>query len=201
MVTFYLVRHGQKEKLIGDPPLSQVGKKQAEHTAKFLKTKQIKFIFTSPFKRTSETASIIAKELGVEVKTDERLRERMNWGDKIGESFEEFISEWQKTDLDRDYQPSHGYSSKESGHRLESFLQDISKGIDDDIILVVTHGGIIGDLLRNVFLEKDLPFVTNEISKARYIEILECSITILKKDKELIPGKIGDISHLPIPLV
>lgn len=201
MVTFYLVRHGQKEKFIGDPPLNEVGKKQARHTAKFLKNKHIQRIYASPFKRTTETADFISKELGLEVGFDDRLRERMNWGDKENEAFEEFIKEWQKTDLDRDYQPYHGFSSRESGRRLESFLNEISKNIQKGSVLIVAHGGIIGDLLRNVFLEKDLPFVVNEISKAKYIEILECSVTIIKKDKELILEKIGDISHLPIPLV
>ncbi len=201
MVTFYLIRHGQKETLIGDPPLSEIGKKQAKHTAKYLKNKQIQRIFASPHKRTKETANIIARELGLSVKLDDRLIERMNWGDKRGESFEEFWDEWQKTDLNRDYQPSHGCSSKESGRRLEFFLHDISSGLNNSVILVVTHGGTIGDLLRNVFSEKDLPLATNEISKARYVEILECSITTIKKDKKFILEKIGDITHLPIPLV
>lgn len=201
MVTFYLIRHGQKEKVMGDPFLTEVGQLQAKYTGKFLKDKGIKQIFASSLKRTFETANIIAKELNLEVKTDDRLRERMNWGDKKAESFEEFWNEWQKTDLNRDYQPIHGYSSKESGRRLESFLQDVSKNLNDEVMLVVTHGGVIGDLLRNVFSEKDLPFVINEASKARYIDILECSITIIKKDKELIVEKIGDISHLSIPLI
>lgn len=196
MVTFYLVRHGQKEKVMGDPHLTQFGKAQAEHTAKFLKDKGIKQIFSGLLNRTSETANIIAKELGLDIKFDDRLRERMNWGDKKGESFEEFWDEWQKADLNRDYQPAHGYSSRESGQRMESFLSDVSKDINNDTFLIVTSGGIIGDLLRNVFLEKDLPLVMNKISKARYLEILECSVTIVKKDKNLILEKTGNISHL-----
>lgn len=197
MVTFYLIRHGQKEVFAGDPPLTRVGKKQAEHTAKFLKNKKIKQIFASSLKRTMETAVIIAKELGLKIKNDGRLRERMNWGDKKGESYEDFWKEWQKTDLDRDYLPTHGRSSKEAGRRMEEFLNDASQDFDNGAILVVTSGGIIGDLLRNVFSEKDLPLVINEDSKARYLEILECSVTIIKKDKDFILEKAGDISHLP----
>jgi broad specificity phosphatase PhoE len=201
MATFYFVRHGQKELIAGDPSLTQIGREQAKHTAKFLKDKQIKQIFTSPLKRAMETAKIIAKELGLKIKTDDRLIERINWGEKKGESFREFWEEWQKTSLDRDYQPSHGYSSRESGRRLEAFLQDILKNSDNDAILIVAHGGIIEDLLFNIFPEKDLPLTSNKISKARYIEILECSATILKKNKDFAIEKIGDISHLPTPLV
>lgn len=202
MVTFYLIRHGQKEGSAGDPHLSKFGKIKTKHTAKFLKDKQIKQIFASPFNRTKETADIIAQELDLKINIDDRLRERMNWGDKKNESYEEFWKEWQKTDLDRDYRPSHGYSSKEAGRRLELFIQDSLKDANsNDAFLIVTHGGIIGDLLRNIFSEKDLPLVINEASKAKYLEILECSITIIKKDKDFVLEKIGDISHLPIPLV
>ncbi|MBI2033471.1 MAG: histidine phosphatase family protein, partial [Candidatus Levybacteria bacterium] len=151
MVTFYLIRHGQKETVMGDPSLSQVGRKQAEYTGKFFKDKKIERIYASPFKRTAETASIISKELNLDIAFDERLRERMNWGSKENETLEDFIKEWQKTDLDRDYQPHHGFSSRESGRRLESFLDEISKELTEGIVLAVTHGGIIGDLLRNVF--------------------------------------------------
>lgn len=196
MVTFYLIRHGQKEGGSGDPSLDKNGQMRTRHTAKFLKNKQISQIFASPFKRAIETADIIAKELGLDMEVDDRLRERMNWGDKEGENYKEFWREWQKTDLDRDYQPSHGYSSRECGRRLKSFLEDVSKNFNNNTILVVTHGGTIGDLLRNVFLEKNLPLITNETSKAMYILIPECSVTILKKNKDFTVEKIGDISHL-----
>jgi broad specificity phosphatase PhoE len=197
MITFYLIRHGQKEGTSGDPSLDKDGKLRAEQTAKFFKDKQIRKIFSSPLKRTRDTAEIIAKELGLKIKTDDRLYERINWGDKEGESYEEFWSEWQKTDLNRDYQPRHGYSSRESGNRMEAFLNDVSNELGSGVVLVVTSGGIIGDLLRNKFPEKDLPLVINEKSKARYMEISECSLTILKKDNNnLALEKIGDVSHL-----
>lgn len=176
--------------------MNKIGETKTKATAKFLKDKQIRQIFASPLNRTRDTANIIAKELGLKIKIDERLRERINWGDKRGESYEEFWAEWQKTDLDRDYQPSHGYSSRESGRRIEELLHEVSQTIDGGAVLAVTSGGIIGDLLRNIFPEKSLPLIINKESKAKYIEILECSITILKKDKDFSVEKIADISHL-----
>jgi broad specificity phosphatase PhoE len=197
MVTFYIIRHGQKEGRSGDPSLDNVGKTKARATAEFLKDKQIKQIFSSPLKRTMDTAKIIAKELGLKVNVDSRLYERLNWGDRKGESYDDFWKEWQKTDLDRDYRPNYGYSSKESGQRLESVLQDIARDSrGNGNFLIVTSGGIIGDLLRNIFPEKILPLKTNETSGAKYIEILECSVTVIKKDKSYILEKIGNISHL-----
>jgi broad specificity phosphatase PhoE len=197
MTTFYLIRHGKKEGVPGNPSLVNSEKSDVKLTAKYLKTKRIKKIFSSPMKRTMETSGIIAKELGLRVMVDKRLRERLNWGDKVGETWEDFWSEWQKTDLDRDYQPSYGYSSREAGKRLQSFMEEISKKCNDKAeILIVTHGGIIGDLLRNIFPIEKLPHKINKISGAKYIEILECSITMLKKDRAYTLEKINNISHL-----
>jgi broad specificity phosphatase PhoE len=67
MVTFYIIRHGQKEGHSGDPALNSIGKIKAKATAKFLKDKQIKQIYASPLSRTMDTANVIAKELGVKV--------------------------------------------------------------------------------------------------------------------------------------
>ena len=38
---FYFIRHGQKEKMMGDPGLTELGRNQAEYTAKFLVDKEI----------------------------------------------------------------------------------------------------------------------------------------------------------------
>lgn len=197
MNLFYLLRHAQKERTPGDPPLTKVGIQQAEVTADYFKNKNIQKIYSSPLKRTLQTAAIITKELSLDVKTDQRLRERMNWGDKKNETFSEFWNEWQKTDLDRKYQPTHGDSSYNAGRRMESFIESMFKIINKGNILVVTHGGVIGDLLRNIFKENDLPLVKNKESQARYIEILECSITILrKKQAKFQLDQVGMISHI-----
>lgn len=199
MKLFYLLRHAQKESLPGDPALTKIGVSQAEITAEYFKNKNIRKVYASPLKRTLQTAAIIVKELSLDVQTDQRLRERMNWGDKENESFEEFMNEWQKTDLDQKYQPTHGDSSYNAGRRMESFVESVSKSINKGNILAVTCGGVIGDLLRNIFKENDLSIVENKKSKARYIEIRECSITILRKEQDKFKlDQVGNISHLPL---
>lgn len=197
MSLFYLVRHAQKESIPGDPSLTKTGIKQAKATVRYFKVKHIDKIYSGPLKRTLQTADIIAKELNLEIQIDQRLRERMNWGDKENETFAQFWDEWQKTDLNRKYQPIHGDSSCNAGKRMESFLRDVSRLSDNKNILVVTSGGVIGDLLRNIFKENDLPLVENKKSKARYINIFECSITILQnKQDQLKLVQVGMTSHL-----
>lgn len=202
MIRFYLIRHGQKEKIFGDPSLTEIGRKQAEITGQFLKNKNIKSIYSSYFKRTLQTAEIIAKELNLKVQIDETLKERMNWGDKKEETFAQFLKEWRKTDIDRNYQPIQGDSSYNSGKRMEVFIQGVIISSANADIVVVTHGGIIGDFLRNIFPEKELPIIIEKETQAKYIEILECSITVFRSEqRKFTLEQVGSIAHLPPPLI
>src|SRR5581483_7219256 len=111
MPTFYLVRHGAKEKVMGDPPLSELGREQAKITGNVLKQHAINSIFSSPLLRAKQTAEIIGEKINLPFAMDQRLVERMNWGDRKKETFEEFWEEWERSSRDRKYQPKHGDSS------------------------------------------------------------------------------------------
>jgi broad specificity phosphatase PhoE len=201
MVTFYLIRHGQKEEALGNPSLTILGKQQAKITAKYLKNKKIKKIYASPRKRTIQTASIIAKELNLQITQDERLKERMIWGGNTKVSFDEFLDEWIKTDLDRSFKPRFGDSSIETGKRMESLINEINLDTNSNVLLV-SHGGAIADFLRNNFSDSELPIVKYKRHDAMFLKILECSITIVEKkvDKFLLK-QVGSIDHLPVPMV
>lgn len=199
MTIFYLIRHGQKEAVPFDPPLTLVGIKQAEVTAEFLKDVQFEEVVASPKQRTKQTAEIIAKPHSIPVNTDERLVERLEW--ENGETFDEFITEWNKTDIDRSYLPKKGMTSKTNGERMKNLLDELANKHRKGNILIVSHGGTIGDLLRNLFTEKAIEHKTEPMSGARYIDILECGITTVRESDgkyELL--RMGDISHLSVPL-
>lgn len=200
MTTFYLIRHGLKESIPPlDPALTTLGVKQAEATADYLKTIPFQRIIASPMKRTKQTAEIIAKEIKLPISTDERLIERMEWEQK--QSLDVFLAEWDKTDKDRSYVPPFGESSINKGKSMKEVIDELVKKYSDGNILIVSHGGAIGDLLRNLLGEENIPHVKNPLSGATYIDILECSITIVEKDKDSFRlKKLGDISHLSIPL-
>jgi len=201
VTTFYLIRHGQKEEALGNPPLTTLGKQQAEITAKHLKDKEIKKIYVSPRKRTIETATIIAKKLDLQIIPDERLKERMIWGGHTEISFEEFLAEWVKTDLNRNFKPRFGDSSIETGKRMESLINEISLDTKDNVLLV-SHGGAIADFLRNNFSDFDLPIVKYKKHDAIFLKILECSVTIVeKKDGKFLLKQVGSIDHLPTPMI
>jgi broad specificity phosphatase PhoE len=76
----YLVRHGQtpwnRDGLFRgrhDVPLSDAGKRQAATTAEFFEEKPVRFLYTSPLRRSVQTASIIAEHVGCPAREHEGL--------------------------------------------------------------------------------------------------------------------------------
>lgn len=200
MLTFYLVRHGAKEAIPFDPPLTQVGLKQAENTASHLLNIPFKEIVSSPKLRARQTAEIIAQSQSLPVVADSRLIERLEW--ESDKSFDDFINEWNKTDLDRTYEPKKGSTSQANGAQMRNIVDELTQKHSEGNILIVSHGGTIGDLLRNLFTEEAIEHVLEPNSGAKYIDLPECSITIIQADNEgfkLI--QTGGISHLSNPLI
>lgn len=194
MLTFYIVRHGNKESVPFDPKLTEAGIQQAEHTAKFFQNIPLKKIVASPKTRTQQTAKIINSLHSLEIVSDERLRERLEW--ENDRTFEQFWEEWDRTDLDRNLTPSKGLSANANGARSKQFLDELSEDITDGNILIVTHGGTIGDLLRNIFPEELMSYKVST-SGAKYIHVSECSITtITKQNGTYSLVSCADISHL-----
>lgn len=196
---FYLIRHGEKQTAPGDPPLSPKGEIQAKLTAKQLSRFPVKAVFTSPMKRTTQTAAEIGNFFNIPVLSTPLLKERVNWGDDPNQSFEEFLAMWKKTSLKRDWLPPVGDSSFQAGKRLELFIDSLNSHPAEHIVLV-THGGIISDFLRNLFdgsfLDDHLPGFSSSWDDSI---IQECSITILGKKKptgkfKLL--KLADTAHL-----
>lgn len=195
MIEFYLVRHGKKEHIAFDPPLTKAGIKQAEKTANALKHIQFSNIYTSPKLRTQQTANIIAQHHSLPVVTDMRLQERMEW--EGTQTFEEFMGEWSKTQINKSYTSTNGTSSLTNGEQMKQYLQEISEQQQEGNILIITHGGTIGDLLRSLFHVEELKHTKEPLSGATYIDIHECSITIIeKKDTTYILRSLADTSHL-----
>ena len=82
MLELYLVRHGQTDlsrenRFCGsiDPPLNDVGQRMAEAFGVAYATKPWDAIYCSPSTRAQQTAAALAARVGVEVITEEGLRE------------------------------------------------------------------------------------------------------------------------------
>lgn len=176
----YLVRHGQKNSNPNDPGLTNLGIKQARQTGKFFKDKKIGKILCSPFQRTLQTAQIIAQITSLNPAVSDDLRERAEWTGNL--SFQKFEIFWIKSSSERSWQPPIGDSSIDAGKRLE---QIITQHKNTQSLVIVTHGGLITDFLRNIVDDKYL--INNffkTIKNLRETNIPNCSITTIKKEDE-----------------
>jgi len=169
VTTIYLVQHGDKERSPGDPGLSELGKRQAAITARWLRGTGLKALYSSPLRRARETAESVGAATGLAVRLDSRLRERLNWDGT--QAFDAFLAEWDRSTKDRDLVLGNGESSRSAGERLRLFLVDLVG--DGGPVAVVSHGGVTVDLLRNLLGDDGLP--------ARLIDdgIPPCAITTL----------------------
>lgn len=183
MTLAYLVQHGEKESLPGDPGLTQLGRHQATCTGRWLRSVGVRALYTSPMRRARETAECIASVTALAVQPDTRLRERLNWDGR--DPWDAFLAVWNRTTRDRDFVPADGASSRQAGARLRTFLA----GLPDrpGPVAAVTHGGITADLLRTLLGDHALPPYLLEAA------IPPCAVTALD-DLDVI--MIASTSHL-----
>lgn len=150
-VEILVVQHGEKIRSAGDPGLTEEGHRQAGAVAAWLAAHRpdIGAIVASPLRRAQETAVPIAEALGLELTTDARIRERMNWDGEERLGLDEFLAEWQRATDDRSYQPAVGDSSSDAAQRFIAALVDLNGG-DAGAVVVVAHGGVTVDALRTI---------------------------------------------------
>ena len=153
MATIYLVQHGDKERLPGDPGLTEPGRDQAAATARWLQGTGLRALYSSPLRRARETAEPIGHATGLAIHVDSRLRERLNWDGS--QTFAAFLTDWDRSTKDRDLTLGNGESSRSAGQRLQGFLAGLAGASGP--VAVVTHGGVTTDLLRNLLGDDGLP--------------------------------------------
>lgn len=196
MLTLYLIRHGQKEKTTPDPSLTELGHEQAKKTAEFLAQKPISKIVASPMLRTQQTAKHIATATGLELHTDVRLKERMDYGDYKETTFNSFVKEWKKATENREYKPQWGDSSLNTGKRIAHLIDELHSGGYQHVVLV-THGGAIADFLKNTFDIDDIVTKLPHVTLRADFDIKECSITtVMTNGSKYELSECHYVSHL-----
>ena len=65
MTTIYVVQHGDKERLPGDPGLTELGRRQAAVTARWLQRMGLQALYSSPLRRARETAESLSRATGL----------------------------------------------------------------------------------------------------------------------------------------
>ena len=153
MTLIYLVQHGDKERLAGDPGLTELGSDQAGAAARWLQGAGLQGLFSSPLRRARETAAAIAAATGLPVQLDSRLRERWNWDGT--QTFDSFLADWDRSTQDRDFTLSNGESSRSAGVRMRAFVAGLWGRPGP--VAAVSHAGVTTDLLRTLLGDEALP--------------------------------------------
>jgi broad specificity phosphatase PhoE len=153
-VKIIVVRHaqaeGNREGLImgrTDSPLTDLGIKQAQDLVDKLKGYNIREILCSPQLRAIETITPFAESAKLKIQIDDRLME-IGCGSLEGKTvsdvnnilsypFEDLLDEY-----NYDLYPYGGESSEEIRKRVQSLIDEVTKGSGETTALV-THGGIV----------------------------------------------------------
>ncbi len=167
---FYLVRHGETKwnvegKIQGhaDSLLTKEGISQAEQAAKQFKNHQFAAAFSSDLLRAKRTGEIIAAEHKLVVESTHLLREK-SYGKFAGIQFEDFkkrlrkqISELRKLSEEQKFKHSL-HKELESDEavmmRALTFLRQVALAYQGKEVLVVTHRGILRNLLIHLGLAR-----------------------------------------------
>ena len=182
MLKFVLVRHGltewnQEGRYLGssDVGLSEQGKIQAALLAPALDNFPIDVIYSSPLKRSVETAKQTGEHLGIEVTIDDRLRE-LNFGIFEGLTFQQaqgnYPDQMRRWLDDYNQPPENGETISSLVERVSGFLKDTIVSNEGKCVLVFSHGGVLREILRqSLDLKKDQHWAF-EIAPAGITELI-----------------------------
>ena len=201
MLHLMLVRHGETEWNVqrryqgqSDVPLSEFGRQQAVLIAERLAGQTFDVVYASDLKRAWETASIIANRSNLEVISEPRLRE-LKFGILEGLTFEEaeekypeMIAAWLE---DFNNTPEGGETINQFNARIVALLDDLKDKHDEQVVLLVGHGGSLSEILRVVLgLSRQ---------KRWYIEMENASLSEVSIAEDYISlRRLNDTCHLSV---
>jgi broad specificity phosphatase PhoE len=140
----YLARHGRTALnaagvLRGrlDPPLDDVGRRQAQWLGAALGHRGITIIRASPLRRAVDTAVAVARQAGLSVETDLRLIDR-GYGRWAGMRKEAVEAQWGSLDDAPDVEPA-----EEVRARAWEALNDLARLAAGGITVAVSHDVVI----------------------------------------------------------
>lgn len=159
-----LVRHGQSAAFDptspfplvagqGDPPLSPLGRHQADLVAERLAAEPISAIYVTSLQRTHQTAEPLAGRLGLEPQVEADLRE-IHLGQGEGGRFRQMVAEEHPAAVamraDREWGRIPGAESNATfTRRTADAIHRIADRHPDELVVAVCHGGTIGALVAH----------------------------------------------------
>ena len=200
MKELLLIRHGQTDwntqgRVQGGGDLNNTGIAQSNLLATVLQNSQASTIYTSPSKRTHQTAVIIATALSLEVNTTPLLKD-IDYGVWSGALLADLIKDdpdlfeqWEKDPSSVRF--PEGESLLDLRTRISVFMDEITEKHSSDTVVVVTHESPIISMLA---VALDIPD-----SSHRNFHADNASLTVLQfKNTHYILSTFNDTSHLDV---
>lgn len=173
------LRHGETEwnrrgRVMGHlpVPLNPTGVAQCAAVLPLVRAAAIRHLVSSPLARARETAEIVARDLGMEVKTDPGLSE-VNFGAWAGRSYDELIGspEYERFREDplRNPPPDGETLLTVQARGLAAVRRALQAAAGDGTILLVAHG----DLIRSVLCG----LLGTDLAQYRRLRVDNCSLS------------------------
>ncbi len=202
MLKLYFVRHGQtplsRDNLfcgISNPDLTREGYQMAQALADYYGDSPWKAIYTSPMKRTIETAQPLAKRAGLKIHTNAGLKE-ISYGKWEGKTVEVVKRRWGDDHIqwlaDPGWNaPTGGETATQIAARAMPVIDGIRKTFNDGNVLIVSHKATIRIILCSL--------LGIDVGRFRYrlgMPVSSVSIVEFGRHGPLLKV-LGDTIHLP----
>jgi probable phosphoglycerate mutase len=169
-----LVRHGQSEDAVegepfatldghADPPLSELGRHQAQRLAARLAAGHLDALYVTTLRRTVETAAPLAALTGLAPTVEPDLRE-IFLGDWEGWVFEQKFVD--RDPVAREMVRRQRWDLAPGSESVDVFRARVRAGVEriasrhaDGRVVVVVHGGVIGEVLAQATGSEPWAFV------------------------------------------
>lgn len=179
----------------GDPPLDPVGRDQAERVADRLEHEPITAIYVSTLRRTAETAAPLAARLGLEPRVEPDLRE-VYLGEWEGGTFRKHVAEGhpvaqrmhaeQRWDVIPGAEPADAFAA-----RVRGAIARIAAAHPDETVAVVSHGGVIGQVLAEASASRAFAFSGSDNGGVSHVVVT---------DDRWVIRRYNDTAHLGLAL-
>jgi len=168
VTTLILARHGETDlnrdgiwQGHGDPPLNDLGRRQAAELAERLAAAEIAAVYSSDLRRAYETAEIVAAVKGLDITAEPDLRE-MDVGTWSGLTSEAIATRFPEM-THHDGEEREAFDARAVG-----VLRRIAGAHEGSHVLVVTHGGVVRALDRHVIGEPRAVLANCETASFRF---------------------------------
>jgi probable phosphoglycerate mutase len=197
-----LVRHGESQpvdperpfELVnghGDPPLDPVGVEQAERVGARLAGEDIAAIYVTTLRRTVETAAPLARRLGLEPRVEANLREVFlgDWeGGLLRVKAEQRDPAFVQAIEEERWDPIPGAEPIDTVRdRVLAGIAAVAGAHADERVVVVTHGGVIGQILSSATGARGFAFIGADNASISHIVV---------EDDRIALRRFNDTTHL-----